>query len=200
MYEAWFMQKSLSNQVNLCNQCEPLCEICVGQSFALKRTSRLHGILMKWLDFAHEYLPNKNYLDCIYSLDYDIIQKCKKKIWKNENFPFSLWSFMCTEIQMTCWCCTHDVMLYNMLWFRWSLLILLLPYDFQSYALHLESQSHATNTTSLQSYRYSIINHFGSNIAQLFQNINQVFPTITVQTISDLSNCTIVVLSNKLSQ
>lgn len=80
MYEAWFMQKSLSNQVHLCNQCEPVCEICVGQSFALKQTSRLHGILMKWLDFAHEYLPNKNYLDCIYSLDYDVIQKCKKKI------------------------------------------------------------------------------------------------------------------------
>lgn len=122
------------------------------------------------------------------------VKHFKKK--KNGNFPFALWSFMCMEIQMTCWC-----MLYNMLWFRCSLLILLLPYDFQSYALHLESQSQATDTTSLQSYRYSIINHFGSNIAQLFQNINQVFPTITVQTISDdLGNCTIVVLSNKLSQ
>lgn len=46
--------------------------------------------------------------------------------------------------------------------------------------------------------------YFGSNIAQLFQNTNkifEIFPTITVQTVSDdRNNCTIIVLSSKLSQ
>lgn len=43
--------------------------------------------------------------------------------------------------------------------------------------------------------------YFGSNIAQLFQNTNKTFPTITVPTVSDdRNNCTIIVLSSKLSQ